>query len=334
MLKLLAALLLAGLLAVVAYGGFWVVCLNYTKQQMQGAVERGIGAQMTYGTTMLVPDLAQVAMDLPAAKLVMRDGPVRELRASMLRLEAGFMVRDRWRLKLPPRVEVQLANGATLFLETDGGEVLWLPESSTLSLRANTVKLMDLNGHELVRVSEVMLERRATDGGVRLNLASRPQWGGKEALLSGEVLMPEAALAAVLDLYGKGTLPGLGQVVSAVMNALQAKGGELELDNVSFKHDDESGAVYGKVRVDPAGVMTGSLVVSGDSPARLTGWVQQAGLVKPRNLNEDLGWSKLRGSIDPRRPTLRLENMQSMLMVNGYPIGPLPVAREVVGRLW
>lgn len=332
--KLFAALLLSGLLAVAAYAAFWWACLAYTTAEMRGAVENVLGGTLTYGTPRWVPDLRQVSMALPGFKLVLPSGPIREVRANEVNLETGFLVRNRWRLKLPPHVEVQLANGKVLLVDTENGEVVWLGQGQNLGLRADSFRLMNLTGGELGRVSEVMVERRPTDAGVRLNLASRPEWNGKEALLSGQVVMPEAAFARVLNLFGQDQLPGLGTIVMTVANTLKTQGGTLELEDVSFKTDSQSGALHGSVIVTPDGLARGDLMVTADTPARLEGWVAKAGLVQPRSTAEQIGWRRAQSAMNNDDPTLRLEVMQDTLLMNGFPVGPLSPATQIVARLW
>jgi hypothetical protein len=332
--KLFAALLLSALLAGAAYAAFWWACLAYTTNEMRGAVEQVLGGTLTYGTPRWVPDVRQVAMALPGFKLTIPDGPIREIRANEVNLESGFLVRDRWSLKLPPHVEVQLANGKVLLLETEKGEVVWLGQENNLSLRADTFRLMNLTGSELGRVSEVMVERRPTDAGIRINLASRPEWNGKPALLSGQVVLPQTALGQVLNLFGQDQLPGFGQILTAVEKDLQSRGGSLELKDVSFKTDTQSGALYGTLNVAPDGITRGELIVTADTPSRLEGWIEQANLVKPRSTNEQIGWRRAQAAMNNDDPTMRLEVMQNTLLMNGFPVGPLPNAADVVGRLW
>lgn len=332
--KLFAALLLSALLAGAAYAAFWWACLAYTTNEMRGAVENVLGGTLTYGTPRWVPDVRQVSMALPGFKLIIPDGLIREIRANEVKLESGFLVRDRWSLQLPPHVEVQLANGKVLLLETEKGEVVWLGQENNLSLRADTFRLMNLTGNELGRVSEVMVERRPTDAGIRINLASRPEWNGKPALLSGQVVLPQTALGQVLNLFGQDQLPGFGQILTAVEKDLQARGGNLELKDVSFKTDSQSGALYGTLNVAPDGITRGELIVTADTPSRLDGWIGQANLVKPRSTNEQIGWRRAQAAMNNDDPTMRLEVMQSTLLMNGFPVGPLPNAGDVVGRLW
>jgi hypothetical protein len=301
---------------------------------MKGAVGDGLHAEVDYGQPVWVPDFRQVAMRLPDFRLVMASGPIRELRTAQVTLETGFLVRDRWTLKLPPQVEVQLANGKTLLVGTDNGELVWLAASQTLSLRAASLKLMNLTGGTLAQISEVMVERRPTDNGVRLNLASRPQWDGVEALLSGQVVLPEAALARVVEMFGTDRLPGMRQVLGVIAESLRAHGGTLELQDVSFKRGSVDGGVYGTLNVLPDGRLLGNLAVSAATPQRLEGWLQKAGVVNPRSLPEQIGWRRLQGSLEAESPTARLEVLQDSLSINGQPVGPIPRAQAVVDRLW
>lgn len=338
--KTIAALILAGLLAVMAYGIFWLVCLTYTTDQMRDAVKEALGAEMSYGTAQWVPDPAYVTMDLPAAKLVLPSGPVREVRAPNLRLVSDFLMRDRWRIEVPPRVEIVMASGKTLLLETEQGEVAWLKDGNRLTLRANRVALLDLNGTQIAQIGDVMLERKAFDNGIRVSLASRPTWNGVEGVLSGHIVLPEDAFGAVVNLLGTGAMPGVGDIFGAIAASLQAGGdgrNTLELQNVSFKTGDAqpvSGAVFGKVQVLRDGRMTGTLTATADTAARVVGWVQKAGVIAPRNNAELAGVARFPRASNRARPTITLENMQSTLMVNGQPVGPLPDARSVAAKLW
>lgn len=337
--KTIAALILAGLLAVMAYGIFWLVCLTYTTDQMKDAVKEALGADMTFGTAQWVPDPSHVTMDLPAAKLVMAEGPIREVRAGSLRLVSDFLMRDRWTIMLPERVEIVMANGKTLLLETEKGEVAWLRDSNRLTLRANRMHLLDLNGADIAQIGDVMLERKASQSGIRINLASRPNWNGSPGVLSGQLVLPADAFADVVNLLGTGTMPGVGDIFRAIAVSLQAGvgGNTLELDNVSFKTtgaDAASGAVFGNIEVMTDGRMTGTLTATADTAARVLGWVERSGVVAPRSVGENAGAARYVRATNVGRPTVSMENMQSTLMVNGQPVGPLPNVRSVVAKLW
>lgn|GEM_PF-5533331 len=334
MLKFFSALLLAVLLAVVAYMGFWWACLYYTTSQMKGQIERVLNADVFYGTPVWVPDLAQVNMDLPSLTLVMKSGPIKELHASHVHLLAGFLNRDRWTLALPAQVEVKLAGGKSLLLQTSGGSVNWVKDSNLLSLSADSLALLNMQGQEILRVSDVALERSIGQSGVDLNLASRPQWHGQPAVLSGRVQMPDAAFAAILPLLGGDKLPALGQIINAVAGALQAHGGELVLQDVSFKGGDVSCGVFGHVGVLADGRMSGELAVSADSLQRLEGWLKRSGAIVPRSVDESLGWDRFINDANSRLPTARLSMMQATLLLNGYPVGALPDVATVVRNLW
>lgn len=334
MFRTFAALLLAGLLAVMAYGIFWLVSLDYTTTQMKTAVREAIGADMTYGTPQWVPDTGHVTMDLPAVKLAMADGPVREVRANNLRLLSSFLMRDRWTMQLPQRVEVLLANGKTLLLETEKGEVSWLRDGGQLTLRAEKVALLALDGRSLLELDDVVMERRASDRDVRLNLASRPKMQGGTGVVSGQVTMPPAVFATVVNSFGSDTLPTLGHVLGLIAEGLRS-GGMLKLENISFKMPSGvSGALYGQLSVLADGRATGTLVLTSDSVRRTYDWVQRAGLMVARNAPEERGAARFVNGLERARGTARMENMQATLMLNGEPVGALPVLSDVVNRLW
>ncbi len=334
MFKTLAALFLAGLLAVMAYGIFWLVCLNYTTTQMKDAVREAVGADITFGSPLWVPDTAHVTMDLPSAKLVMTQGPVREVRASNLRVLSSFLMRDRWTIQLPERVEVLLANGKVLLLETQEGEISWLREGGVLNLRAEKIALLGLDGREKLALDDVVLGRRSSDFDVRVNLASRPRMEGGAGLLSGQLTMPAPVFASVVNLMGSDNLPTLGVVFKTMAEGLK-RGGSLKMENISFKMPGGvSGAMFGQMKVLADGRAMGNVVVTADSPQRMLGWIGQSGLIAPRNDAEVRGAVRFRGGLERARGTVSMENMQETLMLNGHPVGPLPDVAKVVGRLW
>ncbi|RYG59883.1 MAG: hypothetical protein EON60_09045 [Alphaproteobacteria bacterium] len=334
MFKTLAALFLASLLAVMAYGLFWMVCIDYTATQMQEAVREAVGADISHGSPQWVPDVAHVTMDLPSAKLVMAHGPVREVRASNLRVLSSFLMRDRWTVQLPERVEVVLANGKVLLLEAQGGEISWLREGGMLNLRAEKIALIGLDGRELLQLDDVVLGRKSSDLNVRVNLASRPKVTGGTGQLSGQMTMPAPVFSSVVNLFGKENLPTLGVVFGTISEGLK-RGGTLKMENISFKMPGGiSGALYGDMRVLADGRALGHVVVTSDDPRRTMAWIAKAGLVQPRNEAERRGEMRFRSGIDRARGTVRMENMQETLMLNGHPVGPLPVVGHVVRRLW
>lgn len=334
MLKGIAAIFLASLLAVMAYGIFWLVSLNYTTDQMSKAVDDALGARITFGAPQWVPDPAHVTMDLPSVKLSFSGGPVREIRAPELTLVSSFLMRDRWTMELPKRVEVVLANGKVLLLESEKATVQWMESSGGLTLRAEKIRILDLAGTELVNLSDVLLDRKSSDRGVRVNLASRPQTAEGEWVLTGQLVMPPASMAAVVNLFGAERMPSVGDMVRGMVGAM--RGGDLlQLDNISFKSPHGlNGAVFGNITLLADGRATGTVALASDNPSRLLGWVDQAALVQPRTPVERSGAIRFRNELFKSRPTVRMENMQSTLMMNGYAAGPLPVLADVVSRLW
>lgn len=332
--KTIAALFLALLLAVMAYGIFWLVCLTYTTNQMRGAVREALHAEMSYGTPQWVPDPNHVTMDLPNTSLTLKDGPIREIHASSLRVVSDFLMRDRWSINLPKHVEVVLANGKTVLLETDHGQVIWLSASNSLSLRAASVRLLELNGTQIARIGDVMLERKASENGIRLNLASRPQMADGEAVLSGQLVLPPEAFSRVVNLFG-GSMPSIGDIMRAIVEGVRQHGGTLQMDNITFKvPSGVNGAVYGSLQILQDGRMLGNAVLTSDNPARMYGWVQQAGLLMPRSHAETIGVARFTSSMRAARVTASMENMQATLMLNGFPVGALPNALQMVNRLW
>ena len=333
--KTISALFLASLLAVLGYAIFWWVCLIYTTAQMKGAVNEAIQAEMTYGTPQWVPDPAQVKMDLPSAKLVMASGPIREIRAPSLRLISSFLMRDRWTMDLPVRVEIVLATGKILLLETEKGELLWQRDGSKLTLRADKVRLLDTAGNEIARLGDVMLERKSSDSGVRLNLASRPQLTNGEAVLSGQLVMPAQSFANVVNLFGNNSLPTAANMATGIVSGIGK--GTLKIDNVSFRYpgkDAVSGGLSGSIQMLADGRVIGKLALSSDNPARTFGWLQKAGLLAPRSNMETIGIARFSSGLVAAKATVRMENMQSTLMLNGQPVGPLPNASSVIAKLW
>ncbi|PZP40196.1 MAG: hypothetical protein DI585_01575 [Pseudomonas fluorescens] len=336
--RTLAALFLASLLAVMGYALFWWVSLEYTTGQLKTAVDEALRADIAFSTPQWVPDPSHVTMDLPSAELIFKDGPIREVRAPNLRLASSFLMRDRWTLQLPARVEVVLRNGSKLLVETEDGKVMWLREGNRLTLRAESVRVLNLAGGEVLRLGDMMLERKDSDAGVRLNLASRPRWQGGEGVLSGQMVMPSASFAEVLNLFGSGNMPGVGGLLRAVVAGMKP-GAQLQLENISFKTMNEgeapvSGAVFGTLSTLADGRLTGNLTLTTENGSQALAWVNRAGVLAPRMPIESLGVARFQRGVSAVRPTVRMENMQTTLTLNGHVVGPLPVARDVVNRLW
>jgi hypothetical protein len=230
-----------------------------------------------------------------------------------------------------------LANGQLLMLETDQGQLQWQRDNSRLTLRANSVRLLDMKGNEIAKLGDVMLERKSSDKGVRVNLASRPQMAGGEGVVSGQLVMPTQSFTNVVNLFGGDSLPTIGMMLNGIMDGLMKSGGTLKVENVSFRAPGKGGAtggISGAVQVLADGRMVGKMAVTTDSAARVLGWIRQAGLLAPRTNTEALGVARFSNGLVAARATVRMENMQSMLMLNGQPVGPLPMAKAVVSRLW
>lgn len=334
--RVIAALFLAALLAVLGYGVFWMVSLDYTTSQMKGTLEQGLQARVSYGQPQWVPDVMHVTMDLPAARLEFNGGPVQSISAPTLRLSSHFFRRDRWVVELPERVEVTLAQGRKLLLETREGRVMWLEQANNLTLKADSVRVLDLSGTELASLGDVVLERGISGGAIELNLASRPQWQGGEAVISGKLHLPPAAFAAMVDLFGHNRVPTAGAMMHAASAALRS-GDMVQIDSLSVKTTQEghstTAAVFGRATVTREGALLGEMTFTSDKTENLAAWVRASGVVAPRNEAEILGANRfLRGLAAVG--TIRMGSMQQTLTLNGQPVGPLPKISDVVSRLW
>ncbi len=334
--RVLAALFLSVLLAVLGYGVFWMVSLNYTTTQMKGTVEQAMNAQINYGQPQWVPDAMQVTMELPTVKMLLNSGPVREIAAPRLKLSSPFFRRDRWTMALPPRVDVTLHQGQKLVLETQDGHIMWMKEGHNLTLKADKVRLLDHAGNEIAALGDLVLERGTTGGRVQLNLASRPTWPGGEAVISGKVSLPPAAFGAMVNLFGQGQMPGINAMMRAASAELKAGDG-VGIESLSFKYSARngqvSGGMFGALQVTTDGRLSGNLTMTSDSEDTLVGWVRAAGLVAPRSAAEEMGASRFYKSLSGVG-TVRMQNMQTTLTLNGQPVGPLPKVRDVTARLW
>lgn len=334
--KTIAALFLAGLLAVLGYGIFWMVSLNYTTAQMKGTLEQGLQARVSYGQPQWVPDAMHVTMDLPAVNVELGEGPVRKLAVPTLRLSSDFFRRDRWVMHLPPRVEVTLAQGGKLMLETVNGSVMWLKEGNNLTLKADSVRVLDLAGNERMSLQDVVMERGIYGGAVELNLASRPQWEGGSAVISGKMKVPSAVFASVVNLFGQSEIPTAASLVRTAVQALKP-GDVVEIANLSVKKTangrSDTGALFGKVTTTREMQWVGELTVSSDKADNLLQWVRQANVLAPRSPAEALSAKRFLRRVQAER-TLRIANMQTTLTLNGEPVGPLPDIRDVMNRLW
>lgn len=334
--RTIAALFLAALLAVLGYGVFWMISLGYTTGQMKGTLEQGLQARVSYGQPQWVPDVMHVTMDLPAPRLEFSGGPVQSIAASTLRLSSDFFRRDRWVIELPERVEVTLAQGRKLVLETRAGRVMWIERDNSMTLKAESVRVMDLAGNELVSLGDVVLERGINGGAVDLNLASRPQWQGGEAVVSGKMRIPAAAFAAMVNLFGQGSVPHAGALVRAAVAALKP-GDVVDIGSLSVKTTTAgksmTAAVFGRGTLTRDYQLLGEMTFTSDASGNLSRWVRTAGVLKPRNEAETLGVNRFMGGLSSVG-TIRMGNMQMTLTLNGQPVGPLPKPNDVAGRLW
>lgn len=333
--RLFAAIVLAGLLAVGAYAGFWWFSLTYNAAEMKGAVEEALGGSLNYGQPQWVPELTAVRVRWPNASLIFFTGPVREIDADTLVMVSGFLAKDSWTLELPPEVRVKLQSGAQLLVQTKGGKIVLLSDPVRIAFRADELTVLNMAHQVVAHVNDVMAERSPSDeGGVRLNLASRPDWGGGQAVLSGQVVLPADVAGALVAAFGSRGVPRFGDVMRVVVRAMQVTGGTAVLDNVSFKLGEASGAVYGNLKVTENGDYAGSLSVTADSLARLMGWLGQAGVIDKGVAGGRVGWNVLTGNIDRRNPAVRIEAAPAGLLVNGVEMGRVPKVAEVVQRLW
>ncbi len=334
--RTIAALFLAALLAVLGYGIFWMISLEYTTAQMKGTLEKGLQARVSYGQPQWVPDVMHVTMDMPAPRVEFSSGPVQSISAPTLRLSSDFFRRDRWVIELPERVEVTLAQGRKLVLETRAGRVMWIERDNSMTLKAESVRVLDLAGNELVSLGDVVLERGINGGAIDLNLASRPQWQGGEAVVSGKMQVPAASFAAMVNLFGEGRVPHAGALVRAASGALRP-GDVVDIKTLSVKTttagQSTTAAVFGRASMTRDYQLLGEMTFTSDKSANLARWVRTSGVLAPRNDAETIGANGfLRGLSSVG--TIRMGNMQMTLTLNGQPVGPLPKLNDVVSRLW
>lgn len=332
--RTIIALLLAAVLAAVAYAGFWWFSLAYNAKEMKGSVEQALGGTLSYGEPQWLPEWMAVHVKWPDARLVLASGPIREIEAGYLGMISGFLSKDRWTLELPPEFQVHMANGSTLVLQTRGGQIVLLEAPSRIAFRADELTVMNSQREVLAHINDVMVERSPTSEGVKLNLASRPHWDGEEALLSGQLVLPTDVAASFLASFGEGGVPRLGDVLRNLAFQLSAKGGTAVLDNISFRSGNVSGAVYGTLRVVNRGDFAGSLAITADSPSRLMAWIERAGVVNARNVPERLGWMDMRDRLEKGGTALRVEVTPQGLLLNGAAVGPIPKVHDVLTRLW
>ncbi len=334
--RTIAALFLSALLAVLGYGVFWMISLDYTTAQMKGTLEQGLQARVSYGQPQWVPDVMHVTMDLPAPRMEFTGGPVQSISAPTLRLSTDFFRRDRWVIELPERVEVTLAQGRKLILETSAGRVMWIEKDNGLTLKAEKVRVLDLAGNELVSLGDVVLERGINGGAVDLNLASRPHWQGGEAVVSGKMQIPAASFAAMVNLFGEGRVPNAGGLVTAATAALRP-GDVVDVKTLSVKittgGQSTTAAVFGRAALTREYQLLGEMTFTSDRSENLARWVRTAGVLAPRNDAETLGANRFMRGLSSVG-TIRMGNMQMTLTLNGQPVGPLPKVRDVVSRLW
>ena len=334
--RTLAALFLSVLLAALGYGVFWMVSLNYTTTQMKGTVEQAMNAQVNYGQPQWVPDAMQVTMELPSVRMVMNAGPVREIAAPRLKLSSPFFNRDRWTMALPPRVDVTLAQGQKMILETHDGQIMWMKDGNNLTLKADKVRLLSMDGTELAELGDLVLERGTSGGAIELNLASRPKWPGGEAVVSGKVIVPPAAFGAMVNMFGQGRMPGVASLMQAASAALKP-GDAVRIESLSFRHQtgnkQVSGGMFGDMRVTNDRRLSGNLTLTSDKVETLKAWISAAGLVAPRTPGEEVGETRFERGLSAVG-TVRMAHMQSTLTLNGQPVGPLPRVDTVTNRLW
>lgn len=334
--RVIGALILALLLGIAAYGGFWLVSLNYNSAQMEGAVEQALGGKLEHGKQEWIPELMQVKVRWPSAVLALEAGPVHTIEMNDIIMVSGFLSHKRWRLLLPPVVKLRMANGRQLTLKTFGAELIWLEQDSRLIFRAEQLEVIGVGGDVLAAVRDVMIERRPTDEGVRINLASRPMFDGQSegGILSGQVVLPEPVVSALLAYLGGDPKPTRRKFFGLGVERLRLSGRTAVLDNVSFKAGNVSGAIYGDLKVLRNGNFAGQLVITADSPERLIGWLESSGAVDARTITEDIGARELKSRMDKYRPTVRLETIPDAMLLNGYQVGAVPRVADMVNRIW
>jgi hypothetical protein len=336
--KLLGAILLASLLAVLAYAGFWVAAVKYAETQIKSTVGGALGADVEYTRMVWVPAVNNVAMRLISPRITFRDGPVKELTAQEIIVESGFLARGHWQLRLPSHSEATLANGRKLNLETGDGRVVWLDESQSLSLRAQSLRIQDsANPQPFLQVNDVILEHRPSDDGVRINLASRPVVGNERgAQLSGNLILPYGVFGDVLSFMGTSqSLPDMGQIFQVIARSMQSRGGILKLENISYKRQQGEGAGFnGALQVDAAGKLSGELMVTADKVGMLKNWVEQSGLLDGQKAGYLHIWNRLITTLEDDHPSLNLKAQRENVLANGVTIATRPVAQYIVAHLW
>lgn len=334
MTRLIAALMLSACLMVGVYVAFWWGSTFFYGNQMRAAVEHVMGGQLSYANPRIVPDLQAIKISLSNVRLVLRDNPILEVRAPELVLTSGLFSRNQWVLSLPRRVEIVMASGDMFLLESKDGQLIWNVEPLQVSFRAEELDILSVDQNRLVRINDVMVERRPSDDGIRLNLASRPDFGGGPSVLSGQLVIPTPVANDLMEAFGKLRSPDLATLVRVAAMSLADNQGTLVMDNISFRHNDIGGAVYGALKVDPDGRLMGEAALTADSPQRLLGWVRlinQGGL---RNVQETRGWQEIQTKLDARHPAARLEIIPTGLLVNGFIVGPVPQAQDVIDAIW
>lgn len=330
----LASLILALILALAAYAAFWWSSLSYNSAVMRGSVETALNGALTYGKPQWIPVLTNVHVRWPAPRLLLREGPIREVKAPYLIMVSQFFARDRWKLVLPQEMKLLMASGTRIIVQTVDGELVWLSDPARLAFRAKEVTILSEDRRMLGHVADVMVERRPTDDGVRINLASRPDMAGGTTLLSGQLVIPSSVAEALLQTMASNGVPELGSLMRVMAEQLRLSGAAATLDNISFRQGDMSGAVFGTLRVGSNGDLGGEMVVTADSVERLLGWVDKAKVIEARSVPEKLGYRALLLRMTKHQPMLRIEVIPDGLLLNGETVGPIPKVADVMARLW
>lgn len=334
MTKLIAALILSVFLVVGVYVAFWWGSAFFYGNQMRAAVERVLGGELSYTKPELIPDLQLLKISLSNVRMVLRDSPVLEVRARKVVLSSGLFSRNQWVLDLPSRLEVVMASGEMFLLDTRNGRLVWNVDPVQMSLRADELDVLSVDQRQLAHIKDVMMERRPTDEGIRINLASRPDFGDGASVLSGQLVVPPRVMNDLMEAFGRLRSPDLPTMARVAALSLADNHGTLVMDNISFLHNNMGGAVYGALQVNADGQLLGEAAMTADNPARLLGWIgliNQSGL---RDAREKAGWQSVIANLDPRRPAARLEVIPNGLLVNGFMVGPVPQADDVIGAIW
>lgn len=334
MTRLIAATMLSICLVVWSYVAFWWGSTFIYGNQVRTSVEQALGGHFTYDMPKIVPDLQSIKVSLPNVRLQLRDSPIMEVRASDVLLTSGLFSRNQWILQLPPRVELVMASGDVFVMETHRASLVWNVEPAQLSLRAGDLTLTSMDRERIVHVADVMVERSSTDNGLRLNLASRPDFGNGASVLSGEAIIPYAVVNDLMEALAKIHAPSLAAMVRVGAASMSENHNSLRMNNISFISGDVSGAVYGTLQINPQGQFQGQISLTAESPSRLLGWLKMINSGGGQTPAQQRAWQEMERRLDSNRPVARLEVIPNGLLINGYLVGPIPLAQQVIAAIW